>query len=191
MTTLNRQKSAFSMLELVMVIVVLGILATFAIPRMNNDLRQEAADNILSAIRYTQHLALVDDKTDPFDATWQSKLWNISFATDGDNYTVASDTAFAIDPSNGKLMDGLSTGSPSVRLLKKYGIDTISGCGNLIAFDRLGRPFTAVIGATNDYANYMTADCNITFTSPAFDSDIIIEIKRETGYAFISGQDNS
>ena len=190
MTTLNRQKSAFSMLELVMVIVVLGILATFAIPRMNNDLRQEAADNILSAIRYTQHLALVDDKTDPFDATWQSKLWNISFAADGDNYTVASDTAFAIDPANGKLMNGLNTGSPSVRLLKKYGINVISGCGNLIAFDHFGRPFTAIT-ATNDYQSYMSADCNITFTSPAFDSDIIIEIKHETGYAFISGQDDS
>jgi len=46
--------SAFTMIELVLVIVVLGILAALAMPRLERDLRQEAKDNLLSAIRYTQ-----------------------------------------------------------------------------------------------------------------------------------------
>jgi len=60
-----RNKSAFTMIELILVIVVLGILAALAMPRVDRDSRQEAADNILSAIRYTQHLALMDNKTNP------------------------------------------------------------------------------------------------------------------------------
>ena len=183
------KKSAFTMLELVFVIVVLGILAALALPRMDRDLRQEAADNVLSAIRYTQHLALNDDKTNPFDSTWQSELWNISFAANGSNYTVLSDGNFASDPTNGKLMDGTSTGSPNTQLQTKYGINSISGC-NIIAFDHLGRPFTAVSGAGNDYGNYMSGDCNLTVSSPAFDSNITIEIKTETGYARIIGYGN-
>lgn len=56
---------AFTMIELVFVIVVLGILSALAMPRIDRDLRQEAKDNILSSIRYTQHLALIDEKTNP------------------------------------------------------------------------------------------------------------------------------
>ena len=173
------------MLELVFVIVVLGILAALALPRMDRDLRQEAADNILSAIRYTQHLALNDDKTNPFVNDWQSKLWNISFSNS--DYNITSSGIAALDPANGKLMGGSGTVSPNTQLQKKYGINSISGCNNLIAFDHLGRPFTAVSGAGNNYGNYMSGDCNLTVSSPAFDSNITIEIKTETGYARIIG----
>jgi len=171
------------MIELVLVIVVLGILAALAMPRLDRDLRQEAADNILSAIRYTQHLALMDNKTDPFDANWQRELWNISFSSS--DYNITSLNTAAIDPANGKLMDG---SSPNTQLGKKYGINSISGC-NLIAFDHLGRPFDGLT-ATNNYTDYMIADCNLTISSPAFDSNIIIEIKTETGYARIIGYGN-
>ncbi len=175
------------MIELVIVIVVLGILAALAMPRLDRDIRQEAADNILSAIRYTQHLALVDDKTDPFDANWQRELWNISFSSS--NYNITSLNTAAIDPTNGKLMDGSATASPNTQLQQKYGINRITGC-NLIAFDHLGRPFTAVLGAGNNYANYRSADCNLTIESAEFNSDIIIEIKTETGYARIINYGN-
>ncbi len=96
MRTLNKHKKAFTMIELVFVIVVLGILAALALPRIERDIRQEAADNILSAIRYTQHLALTDNKTDPFDPNWQNKLWKIQFINIIRQgiyfYTISSDT---------------------------------------------------------------------------------------------------
>jgi len=111
------KRNAFTMLELVLVIVVMGILASMAIPRMERDTRQEVADNILSAIRYTQHLALMDDKTDPTDVKWQMLLWHIRFShytlTNGDKrwfYTISSNSDHnenvdknetAIDPQNG------------------------------------------------------------------------------------------
>ena len=181
----NKQTKAFTMIELVFVIVVLGILAALAIPRMDRDLRQEAKDNLLSAIRYTQHLALNDDKTDPFDSTWQSKLWNISFSSDGSDYNISSDTNVAIDPTNGKLMD--STGSSNVLIGKKYSVNNISsaGCGLVVAFDHLGRPFDGVAGGTSDYANYMNTNTGcvltVTFASSSIDP-LVLTIAKETGY---------
>lgn len=118
---LNVNKSAFTMLELVMVIVVLGILAALALPRMERDIHQEAADNILSAIRYTQHMALMDDVTKPNNPKWQQAFWRFGFQGCSDNgifYYVGSDKDTegnidageeAMDPANGHPMMGLNT----------------------------------------------------------------------------------
>jgi len=155
MNILKKKSFAFTMLELVMVIVVLGILAALAIPRLDRDLRQEAADNILSAIRYTQHLALIDDKTDPFDPAWQKKMWRIRFQRSSiDNkaisYAIFTDldangsprmTECAIDPSNGKYFYNQnasttidSSESPNVFIGKLYGIRLENGGTHGISF---------------------------------------------------------
>jgi len=211
-------KSAFSMLELAMVIVVLGIIASLALPRLDRDLRQEAADNILSAIRYTQHLALTDNRH-KFDRTdWQKALWQIRFSTPNGEwiYAVASNIDYgnnldqneaALDPSNGKYMHSSdeikdNDESPNIFLTQKYGINTITfndchgasnSTANHIAFDQLGRPHRGVTqGATNDYATYINnKNCQITFESPSFSSSFTIEIEQETGYAYIVGQAGS
>ncbi len=208
------------MLELVMVIVVLGILVAMALPRMQQDFRQEAGDNILSAIRYTQHLALMDDKTDPDDGTWQMTLWQIRFSqytVSGKTrwfYTIASNMSkigndikkvdTAIDPANGKYM--YHTGadatldeddeSPNIFIGKKYGVNSVTfsgGCSTKkhVAFDHLGRPYADIFGATNDFAKLMAADCTITFGFEDGSSDLKITIARETGYAQIVDQNGS
>jgi prepilin-type N-terminal cleavage/methylation domain-containing protein len=48
-----QKRKAFTIIEAIMVIVVMGIIAAVAIPRLENDSRQEASDQILSDIRYT------------------------------------------------------------------------------------------------------------------------------------------
>ncbi len=148
------------MIELVLVIVVLGILAALAIPRLDRDLRQEAADTTLANIRYAQHFALQDDKQKFDNPKWQQRFWHLYFGTCEDKlfFAVGSDNdmnsstngrvAFdesALDPSNGKhlwAVDGTSCSgayhtaseiSPSVLIGKKYGVKTIShngGCTN-------------------------------------------------------------
>jgi prepilin-type N-terminal cleavage/methylation domain-containing protein len=212
MRTLTKQRKAFTMIELVFVIVVLGILAALALPRMDRDLRQEAKDNILSAIRYTQYLALMDNKTNPTDANWQKKLWQIRFSTSTDNlanfYTVSSDSITvngavskeetAIDPINGKYMynaGGDTTidpdESPNIFIGKKYGVNSMNfsgGCAGAqhIAFDHLGRPHNGLGAATNDYSQYMSSDCIIIigFEDSAI-IDLNVTIATETGYVDI------
>jgi len=146
----KRRHTAFTMLELIMVIVVLGILAAVGIPRLDSDVRQQAGDNILSAIRYTQHLALMDDKTDPRNPTgqpWQRSLWHIRFAQyteDGTTkwfYTISSSrdgdnnvdlNEVASDPRSGQPMYHLAGSSTiganesrDIFLGKNYGITVI------------------------------------------------------------------
>ena len=188
------------MLELVFAIVVIGILAALAIPRLDRDLRQGAKDNIISAIRHTQGLALVDNKTNPTVSNWQRAFWQIRFSnpTTPNNewvYSVGSNMDYAtsldkdesaIDPVNGKYMysgdasPADSDESPAIFLTKKYGINTVTfndcsgssgSTARHIAFDNLGRPHRGVFGGENNYRTLVTnKDCIITFTF--IDSDI-------------------
>ncbi len=201
------KRAAFTMMELTFVIVVVGILAVMAMSRFDRDLRQGAKDNILAAIRYTQHLALVDNKTDPRDAKWQQKLWTIRFSADGDGryfYTISSNADYdnqvdknetAIDPINGKYIYNLggdstidNDESPNLFLGKKYGVDSVTfggGCSGSthIAFDHLGRPFSSgIFSSVAPFAGYMTTDCTITvgFEDTSI-NDIVFTIEKETG----------
>ena len=82
-------KKAFTLIELVFVIVVLGVL-TFALwPTKQPTQAFEAARQIVAHIRYTQHLALNDDKfathiddggTDSIAKDWYKRLWRITFS---------------------------------------------------------------------------------------------------------------
>ena len=85
-------KKAFTLIELVFVIVVLGIL-TFALwPTKQPTQAFEAARQIVAHIRYTQHLALNDDKFATHTYTdkdgnansiakdWYKRLWRITFS---------------------------------------------------------------------------------------------------------------
>ena len=188
------KKSAFTMIELVMVIVVLGILAALAIPRLDRDLKQEAADNVLSAIRYTQHLALLDNKQKFDKAQWQRRFWHLYFGTcegkafyaigsddnmDGSTNARVDHTEAAIDPANGKLIwatDGGSCSgtqsptdlSPSIFIGKKYGVTTITesgGCSNkYIGFDHLGRPYESAFTSSSKPNNAGLISSQCTFT---------------------------
>ena len=98
-------KKAFTMIELVFVLVGIGILAATIIPRMQTNPLQEAAIQLLSHIRYTQHLAMIDDKYDRSDADWYKERWQIFFAK-----TAGSDNKWAYTIFSDFL--GASTGNP-------------------------------------------------------------------------------
>jgi len=114
------------MIELVFVIVVLGILASLAMGRMDRDLRQEAAETILSHIRLTQQLALRDNKhRSDNNPDWQTGYWRFQFNNCNPalnvkpiyavgsaplNGTLTKATS-AIDPVNGKYLFGSCTES--------------------------------------------------------------------------------
>jgi len=216
---LKMKKPAFTMIELVMVIVVLGILAALAMPRLDRDLEQEAADTVLSKIRYTQHLALLDNKHKFDEAQWQRAFWKISFENcsgGGPFIGIGSDIDYqgdtdldeaALDPTNGKPIfwvntdtcdpgDDLSAASEAIFLSKKFGITAVvgtGGCAGLkhIGFDHLGRPHVSFSTSNQpNYASYMNTQCTFTFTM-SDSNTFAITIQPETGYAQIVGQDDS
>jgi type II secretory pathway pseudopilin PulG len=176
------------MIELVFVIVVLGILASLAMGRMERDLKQEASETILSHIRLAQQLAMNDNKhRSDNDARWQRAYWKVEFrqCLNGDwSYRVGSDIGLsggtnplaeseaAIDPINGKFLwttdcQNLDNNqSSSVQLTKKFGIIGLTpngGCNQNIAFDYLGRPHRSTNYDSSDFRNIMIEDCNFTF----------------------------
>lgn len=91
-------KKAFTLLELVFVIVVVGILSAILIPKTERNPLQEAAVQLLSDIRYTQHLAIIDDKFNAQDRDWYQRRWQILFGKNVDSdekwaYTIFADTS--------------------------------------------------------------------------------------------------
>jgi len=84
-------RSSFTIIELLIVIIIIGILAyTINFNFFNNNL-ELAADNLIKDIRYTESLALKDDKYQPFpkDSSaneqnrskyWFKQWWQIMFS---------------------------------------------------------------------------------------------------------------
>jgi len=71
---------AFTLIELVFVIVIIGILSTQISPNFQRDTLTEAANQLVSHIRYTQHLAMMDNKFDSKKPTWFKERWQLKFS---------------------------------------------------------------------------------------------------------------
>ncbi|MDA3055859.1 MULTISPECIES: pilus assembly FimT family protein [unclassified Campylobacter] len=188
---------AFTMIELVFIIVVVGILAAVAIPKVERNGLIEAADQLSSHIRYTQQLAMNDNKFNANDDNWHRKGWRIEF--DGTRYFIYSDidasgtpqaNEYAVDPMNpAKFLTSAGTGTDATNQNKKlnlantYSITNIaleSGCDgeNHIMFDFKGRPMA---DNENLYDGLYTATCTITLTNEAGQTATIY-VQPETGY---------
>ena len=170
-------KKAFSMLELVFIIVIIGILASVIIPRTETNPLRESAIKLLSHIRYTQHLSMVNDKVKSTDANWYKKRWQIVFSNS--SYSIVSGTTYAIDAQTRKDLRDIDL---------KATITLSDGCQNkdAISFDYVGRPFiNNTASHTSIYSNLLTSICTITLSSTD-ETNISLEIKPETGFAKFS-----
>jgi len=103
-------KKSFTMLELIMVILIIGILAAVVIPRTGSNKLAEAATQIVSDIRYTQHLAMIDDKFDSNQNHWYRQRWQLAFST---AHSTRSYSIFSDSPS---LTTGAYDGNPSANI---------------------------------------------------------------------------
>lgn len=199
---------AFSLLELVFVIVVAAILSVSLITRFERDTRYEMAEQVLAHIRYTQHLALMDNVYQDEKAYWHQARWQMNFVNTnkcgvfyriGADSDLSSNTAdfgsneAARDPITNQLLYNMapvckehSGWDSDVLLGLKYNIVGLnSTCSTqTIAFDYLGRPY-AGIGATTPTDKLMKEDCSFLFTD-ADGKQVKITIAAETGYAFIT-----
>lgn len=200
------KRFAFSLLELVFVIIVIGILAVLAMPNFKGNPLQTAAEQVASHIRYTQHLAMVDDMFDDKNSTWYKSFWRIRFYQNTGTfyYTIFHDsdqngncdfgagkTEVAIDPLN-KINFHTSNGNKQMNLTDTYGIISVtSSCdaGYIdMFFDNIGRPYANSVsaGANSPYSNLLANSCDINLTHP--DGVATITVRPETGYVSVSYQ---
>ena len=213
---MGKAREAFSLIELIFVILLVGILAFMALPRIERDLRQEAIDNLVSAIRYTRHLAVMGVKSDAQHTTWQRTLWRFSIegcSDEGIFYSIGTDLnrkgnisnqEAAKDPHSHLPMNGINSKpcehevqknvAADIFLSKHYGIlekdidwSDCRGRVKHIAFDHMGRLYRKMTHAKNDYRSYMKQMCSIHFTLPN-DSKFTIHIESETGVVSVEGQ---
>jgi len=184
-----KMKKAFTMIELVFVIVVIGILAATIIPRTKSNSVQDAAIDLQSKIQYTQHLAIVDDVYGT-GATWYKNRWQIRF--NGNKYSIVSNNngTFATDPLN------RDSRISNIDLNAKYGVTVeVNGteCGiatssgeHIISFDYLGRPLAGDLNiSTGAYLGIhliKTNDCTIILTNGT--ESATLKITPETGYVY-------
>ncbi len=207
------KRLAFTLLELVFVIIVIGILAVLAMPNFRGHPLQDAAEQVASHIRYTQHLAMIDDTYNPNDSTWWQTRWQIQFENyapnpgkiyviyrNMDKDTNEDDDEIARDPQTKQLMRGADKDiaippfkyMDNLLISKKYGITNVAfsaGCNassatsNRIGFDNLGRPYTRSSTVT-PFANLLVNNCVITLVHP--DGNASITVHPETGYVSVT-----
>ena len=163
------------MLELIFVIIVIGILAAAIIPRMDRDTLYEASEQLLSHIKYTQHLAMTDNVYDDTDTTWYANRWRIDLNNTTDSYEITNGTVRARDPLSGNDIDG----TDDYNLNEKYSAQI--DADYTLAFDHLGRPHSGVAGSV---ANIMTT--NLTITITASGETATLTVTPETGYSYIT-----
>jgi prepilin-type N-terminal cleavage/methylation domain-containing protein len=70
---------AFSLIELIFVIVIIGIISSLVIPSFKTNPLQEAAIQLASDIRYTQHLAMSSDNYNAKTTAWFQNRWRLKF----------------------------------------------------------------------------------------------------------------
>ena len=174
-------KKAFTLLELIFVVVIAGILAFVLIPKSSDTKLLESANQLISHIRYAQQLALNNDQFDPNDENWYKKMWRIEFENNG-TYKVwrgneAQSNKIAPDPANPgqKLKD--------VQL--KRGI--IAKANKKVIFDELGRVYSDQ-ATTKSYEHKIDQNTTIKLCKGSASSDctgkehIKLSIEPETGY---------
>ena len=211
-------KKAFTMLELVFVIVVVGILSYVVGSHFQRNTLAEAADQVISHIRYTQHLAMIDNKFDPNDGGWWMKKWQIRFRSNGGEiyYAVYSDLDKdrnvncnagaclepAVDPLNQQpLYYFANKPNDKMILSKKYGITNVAvTCAvadsslytaslGVISFDHLGRPYNGIGNINTGNLEYDFIMTNdCNITLVNPDGNTTVTVQKETGYAFISAR---
>ena len=133
--------SAFTLIELLIVIIIASILAVVMIPHFERDNLRESTNQVIRHIQYTQHLAMNSDMYNANDINWPNMYWKIAFRTSKNCYTIYSDTdkdflndatESAIDPLTkvrlyaGNNCNASSLNNDALLLEKSYGIDTIT-----------------------------------------------------------------
>jgi MSHA pilin protein MshC len=157
------RQGGFSFVELVMVMVLVGILAAVAAPRLGNLSTYSltgAAQELLSAVRYAQQQSMSHSGANPFQ-----------IVIDGSGFTVSQSGTAITNPLTGSAGYSEDTDTWS-------GVSVTAGSGT-IAFDARGRPnCSAGLAACS-----LPGDSNATITLSKGGESLTVTVERYTGYA--------
>ena len=92
----NNIKKSFTIIEIIIVILILSVILTLAIPKSNNSKLKLAKEQILTHLKYTRYLAMLDDKFEHNNTEWFKKRWTLKFqncyeSVGGIYYRICSD----------------------------------------------------------------------------------------------------
>lgn len=115
-------RKAFTMIEMVFVVVMLGVMAAVSVMYIPQTKLQQAADHMIHNIKYAKSLAQTDDrffamkddnvKSDTQVKHWKAGMWQVQFHLGGNtakhSYSIYADTARDANTTNfdGKPMSG-------------------------------------------------------------------------------------
>jgi len=72
-------KKAFTLIEIILVIVISSIFLSLAIPKYQISNLDEAANRVILYLKHTRYLAMVDNKYNPKDGMWYKQRWTLKF----------------------------------------------------------------------------------------------------------------
>jgi prepilin-type N-terminal cleavage/methylation domain-containing protein len=132
----------FTLVELIVVMLVLGILAAVIIPRSGNDaiILSTQAEQFAADIRYVQSLAMTQGWSGVSPAV--SRRYRINFTAASYNFTDVS--GVAVPHPSGTPGSILFTGGVSISPFPA----TAPLNNNVVSFDGLGRPYTDATATT-------------------------------------------
>lgn len=129
----------FTLVELIVVMVVMGILAAVFVPRSNNPaiILSTQAEQLAADIRYVQSLAMTEGWS---GVAPTARRYRINFASTSYNLTDVSGVAVA--------HPGGATGSIAFAGEVSISLPPSNLPNSLVAFDGLGRPYTDAAAGT-------------------------------------------
>jgi MSHA pilin protein MshC len=150
----------FTLIELVMILVLIGIMAVFAAPRLGTITATNAgafADKLRTDIRYAQNLAMTRNSR-------ARVYFNGTGTAPNPGYAVVVDTSASRDCSSfTAAVDPVGSGNLSITLNSgSYTGITITPSMNCLEYDSLGRPYncSAVPANCSSPAGGMTISIN-------------------------------
>lgn len=200
-------KKAFSLLELVLVVVLIGLLYTLFIPKKQENRLNELTNRVSLYLSYIRYKALIDDKYSNTDL-WHKQRWTMKFFRCRNEggiyfsiYSENNDTGQVNqseslkDPLTNKYIyssnycEENNENSKYVLLSKNFDIDKVDiSCNDTdslgqISFGSNGRVYSKLSNFSNEASSYeITTPCYIRFTSKKQETS---EIKIYPKTAFI------